>query len=593
MALRQFHRVVPIPLGLCLALSYFLLASASLRFTRYDGGAAFVWIAGPMLFAALTVAPRRKRLALALWCVPGMALAGSLFGLGWKVAAPFSILNIGEAFAAAWVVRRVFPRFGQFQSAREIFWFVLAGGLAVPAVVALGGALLVHLATHAPYGAIWRDWFTAHAVGLIAFGPPLTLMLGGQMKKWAREAGRQRLAEACAIMLLVAASAIATFGQSKVPLLAVPFLPMMLATLRIGRFGAISSIVILIAIGSGFSLAGIGPTLLIGGGMGFRMQVLQVYFATVVLVILPTAAELKARRRMFERLQAAEAMNRLMLDHSSDIIVRLGLDGIVRYVSPSIRRYDGMSPEVMTGHTLEALVHSEDRERVAASHRAAVASPRDIVRVEWQSHKLLQPPHWFEAHARTIIGEQGEPTGIVYVVRDVTEHHLRSIELEVRANTDPLTGLVNRRVFDSALEGSIATAADVPACLALFDLDHFKLVNDRHGHLAGDLVLRRFAGILKACTREQDVTARLGGEEFALILRGAGHDEARAICERIRQQLATTIITTAEGQRLSITVSAGLRMIAPRMTPEELLLEADQALYDAKRAGRNCLKLAA
>lgn len=495
--------------GILIVAGYFLLASASLRFTRYDGGAAFVWLAGPFLFAGLTAVPRRQRIALALSCLPAMALATILFGLGWKVAAPLAVANVGEAYAAAWLVRRAFPRFGHFRSAKETFWFVITAGLAVPLAVAFVGALFVHLAAHTPYWTTWRDWFTAHAVGFIAFGPPMALIFGGQVKRWVYSASRRRACEAAAILLAVAAVASATFGQGKIPLLAAPFLPMMLATLRIGRFGAIASIVILIAIGSSCSLAGIGPTTMIHGGMGLRLQVLQIYFATVVLVILPTAGELKARRQVYERLRAAEALNRLMLDHSSDIILRVTLDGIIQYVSPAIRRYEDIAPDSLVGQQLQTLVREQDRSRVMTAHRAAIQSPQEIFPVEWQSDRIKLPPRSFEAHARTIVGENGQATGVVYVVRDVTQRNLRSMELEVRANTDPLTGLVNRRVFDQALDVALDGGCGSATCLALFDLDHFKEVNDKHGHASGDLVLKRFAEILKACTREKDIAARL------------------------------------------------------------------------------------
>lgn len=579
--------------GIGIAVGYFMLASLSLRFTRYDGGAAFVWAAGALLFAGLTVAPRRHRLSVAFWSLPAMALSGALFGLGWKVAGPLALANVGEAYAAAWLVRRTFPRFGQFRSAKEIFWFVLVAGLMVPCLVAFIGALFVNLVAHAPYWAIWRDWFTAHAVGMIAFGPPLTLIFGGHMKRWAVDASLRRSLEAGGIMAAVIAVALMTFGQSKVPLLAAPFLPMMLATLYLGRFGAVASIVILIAIGSSCSLAGIGPTTMIHGGMGLRLQVLQLYFATVVLVILPTAGELIARRRVFERLSQAEALNRLMLDHSSDIIIRLGIGGAIQYVSPSIGRYDGVVPGELIGQRLDALVHPNDRDGVVAAHRAAVAASDQSVPIEWQAHEAVDPPRWFEAHARAIIGKSGEATGVVYVIRDVTERNLRAIELEVRANTDPLTGLVNRRVFDQALDAAIATSVQTHASLAIFDLDHFKSVNDRHGHASGDRVLKKFAEVVRACTREGDITARLGGEEFALILRDAADEEAAMICERIRSSFARITILAGAGTPFTVTVSAGLKQVHPGATAVSLMEEADRALYEAKRAGRNRLAFAA
>lgn len=576
-----------------MALGYFMLAALSLRFTRYDGGAAFVWLSGPFLFAGLTATRRRNRLPLAICCFPAMILASVVFGLGWKVAIPLSFANISEAFAAAWLVRRAYPRFGQFLSAREILWFVAIAGVVVPGIVAFIGALLVHWGAHAPYWATWRDWFTAHAVGVIAFGPPMTLLFGGHIRQWTHNLSQTKLLEATAIMVAVGTVALVTFGQGKVPLLAAPFLPMMLATLRLGRFGAVASIVILITIASAFSLSGIGPTTMIHGGMGLRLQVLQLYFATVVLVILPTAGALKARGRLYERLRVAESLNRLMLDHSSDIILRLGRDGIIQYVSPAVRRYQSTAPTSLIGRQFEHLLQEADRNRVMAIHRLAMDAPHEIFPVEWQTVGATQAPRSFEAHAKAMLNEQGVATGVIYVLRDITERNLRSIELEVRANTDPLTGLVNRRVFNQALDAAILAADDALSSVVIFDLDHFKSVNDNHGHSGGDLVLTHFAQILKNCTRQRDVAARLGGEEFAVLFHDADQHHAARICERIRKETADARILADGDTVIAVTVSAGLKQIEPGETRDATLNTADRALYDAKRTGRNRITLAA
>lgn len=589
----RLNRRGTLTFNVSMAVGYFVLSALALHFTRYDGGAAFVWLAGPFLFAGLTITPRHNRVPLALSCIPAMALSSLVFGLGWKAAVPLAIANICEAFAAAWLVRRAYPRFGQFSSAREILWFVALAGIAVPLVVAFVGALLVHLAGPAPYWTTWRDWFTAHAVGVIAFGPPMILLLGGYIKKWVRRVDRIRAIEAWAIMLSVCVVAMVTFGQGKIPLLALPFLPMMWATLRLGRFGAVMSVVILITIASICSLSSVGPTTMIPGGMGLRLQILQAYFATVVMVILPTAGALKSRGRLYERLRAAEAINRLMLDHSSDIILRLSRDGSIQYVSPAVRRYQGAAPANLVGRQFETLLQERDRDRVMAVHHSAMAAPHDIFPVEWQTIGATQSPRSFEAHAKAMLNEQGSPTGVVYVLRDVTERNLRAVELEVRANTHPLTGLLNRRVFDQALDLAIAAADENEACVAIFDLDHFKAVNDSHGHLVGDQVLTHFAAILKSCTRESDVAARLGGEEFAVIFHASNRDQAQQICERIRRETAAARITADVDAVMAVTVSVGLKQVQPGMNADALLNGADRALYAAKHAGRNQISFAA
>src|SRR6185295_19543509 len=127
--------------------------------------------------------------------------------------------------------------------------------------------------------------------------------------------------------------------------------------------------------------------------------------------------------------------------------------------------------------------------------------------------------------------------------------------------------------------------------LLLLDLDHFKTINDRHGHPAGDAVLRQLAAAIKAALRVEDVFARYGGEEFAVIARGIGSSEALAFAERMRR-IVEEASFEHEGVRLSVTVSVGAATLTDCNQPsvDQLMRLADSALYRAKAAGRNCCR---
>lgn len=166
----------------------------------------------------------------------------------------------------------------------------------------------------------------------------------------------------------------------------------------------------------------------------------------------------------------------------------------------------------------------------------------------------------------------------------------QTIELAV---TDPLTGLHNRRFFDIHLARAAGAAEGF--AVALFDIDHFKRVNDGFGHDAGDAVLREFARRLKAAVRASDLACRFGGEEFAVLMPGADADTAAAVAERIRQAVCDAAFAIP-GEQLTVTVSAGVAVApadASAPEPREALLKrADAALYEAKRAGRNRIGMA-
>lgn len=162
-------------------------------------------------------------------------------------------------------------------------------------------------------------------------------------------------------------------------------------------------------------------------------------------------------------------------------------------------------------------------------------------------------------------------------------------EVSFLAERDPLTGLYNRRVFSQRLHQEVARAKRTGETFALviIDLDHFKQINDRWGHPVGDEVLCLTGALIRENVRTQDVPARIGGEEFALLLPHTDAGGAAALTERLRQQLTTQSLTVAENESLTATFSAGVATWRPGVEEAILMRQADKALYAAKTAGRN------
>jgi diguanylate cyclase (GGDEF)-like protein len=166
--------------------------------------------------------------------------------------------------------------------------------------------------------------------------------------------------------------------------------------------------------------------------------------------------------------------------------------------------------------------------------------------------------------------------------------------LSESAKTDPLTGLLNRRGFEEYFEYELERARRGSGRLALvlLDLDYFKVVNDRYGHAVGDEVLERLGAVLMSVKRQIDAAARIGGEEFAVLLPESDTDGAYVVCERIRRRVSETFaeadIPGIDGPGLPLTVSLGIASFPNGGTSQpELLSSADRALYDAKRQGRD------
>lgn len=250
---------------------------------------------------------------------------------------------------------------------------------------------------------------------------------------------------------------------------------------------------------------------------------------------------------------------------------------------------------------LDQLVHPEDRPRVSGLIRDALKGTSSHYlaehRVRTQSGEWI----WIQSHGRvTARGPDGRALRLIGTSADISERKRAEseliesrAELERAARHDHLTGLPNRHLLMDRLEQVLARARRSGQLLALFyvDVDRFKTINDKFGHAAGDALLKGFAERLNACVRESDTVARLGGDEFVVLLEelhrvGDAHSIARKIVEAMRRDFHF------EGQALRASASIGVTFTRGAADGEELLKQADSALYEAKGAGRNRYQVA-
>jgi diguanylate cyclase (GGDEF)-like protein/PAS domain S-box-containing protein len=183
---------------------------------------------------------------------------------------------------------------------------------------------------------------------------------------------------------------------------------------------------------------------------------------------------------------------------------------------------------------------------------------------------------------------EGEPAGFILLQEDITERKDYQTTLERLATTDHLTGLLNRRAFLEATDKEIRRAYRYGQSLSLLmlDVDHFKHINDTHGHPAGDEVLRRVAAACRKTLRDEDLTGRLGGEEFAVTLVQSPLNSACVVAERLRKAIGELVIDL-DGKAITVTVSIGVAECGGADSPSSLVSAADKCLYAAKQAGRN------
>ncbi|HEU5072920.1 MAG TPA: sensor domain-containing diguanylate cyclase, partial [Polyangiaceae bacterium] len=269
--------------------------------------------------------------------------------------------------------------------------------------------------------------------------------------------------------------------------------------------------------------------------------------------------------------------------------------GCVLYVSPAYERVWKRSAASLLEDpdTWVEPIHPGDREAAEQAYRAGLAARRAF-EVEF---RIVLPDgsvrHVLNRGFPVYAGD-GALIRMAGVASDITELHRAREELRMLAETDELTGALNSRAFRRLLRHELTRSVRErrPLAVALLDIDNFKVVNDEHGHLAGDAVLTQVVRILCGRLRASDIVARLGGDEFCVVLPNADEDGAARVLEELKCEVARVRVPLHSGQSAAVTLSVGIAISNPASDEGELLKRADDALYVSKRDGRNRVSVA-
>lgn len=243
-------------------------------------------------------------------------------------------------------------------------------------------------------------------------------------------------------------------------------------------------------------------------------------------------------------------------------------------------------------------IHPDDIDQFDDGIQNHLAGRTDVYVAEYRVRNTDGDFRWIGDRGRALRDDNSDPYRMAGSVDDISDRKNAELKLRELALTDPLTGAANRRRFMELASKEIyrANRYQSPVAIALFDLDHFKAINDTYGHDIGDRCLCRFVELIGTTVRQSDLLARHGGEEFTLMLPQTGLDQATALCDRMREQVAGMPVDgvyTTSPTGGAITVSAGVVGHRPGDTIEMILKRADEALYKAKESGRNRVVAAA
>ncbi len=304
-----------------------------------------------------------------------------------------------------------------------------------------------------------------------------------------------------------------------------------------------------------------------------------------VIGCLTTVRDVTTETDARRELERVRAQHDLLATNGGDVIVLVDDAGIASWVSPSCTRVLGWTPSHMEGKAIRSFMFSPDVADMPPARHVLASGPDELTR-EHRMHHADGSLVWAEARIRAVRDDLGTLTSIVATIRDVSKRRALADQLaraqqeerealRIQAETDPLTGLWNRRRLDKELEAAASWSEE--AVLLHLDLDNFKAVNDRLGHGVGDDHLREVAVVLRGMAGPVAGLSRVGGDEFVVLLRDVGRDAASPVADRIVEGVQ------ALGAGTHASVGLAVRQDGER--PSEWLRRSDQAMYLAKHAG--------
>ncbi len=574
------------------------LATVYVKFFERSGPTVnLIWVATGLWLTYLLLAPRWRWPGYLIAGAAAMAFGSALIHEPWQTNLLYNSLNLVEVLIGALLLRRkstVLPEFTDREYLAQFVGFaVLLGPITAGGILTLVMSLWQHNGTIDTL----LGWVIADGLGTAIVVPTFVPIF---QTRFSNSASLKKHWHYPLALIVVT---VAAFSQNRMPLFILIFPVLVLLLMRLGLGWAALATLFIAGAVSWYSIHDLGPFAISGTvySVGASIQ-LQFFVACCILMIYLVSVILKDRDATEYRLEEISSIHSMVTDNSRDVIMLADLDGLCTYVSPAVEDLNGWKPEELIDQKLAARAHPEDRKKVEDAIRR-IRHHSEAIIVEYRTQKRNGDYIWIESSLRLFRHRKTRiPAGVLSLIRDITERKrnegllLQAYEaLEELAVVDALTGVANRRKFDEYLanEWSRAARLQMPISMLLIDADSFKHHNDSYGHLSGDRCLKLIAeAAMTAAKRPEDLVARIGGDEFAVILSGTDNHGAMAVAGKIREIFRRRSVTLNEGPEGSATVSIGCATLIPKLgdQPEALIQIADEALYEAKRNGRDQMR---
>lgn len=317
-----------------------------------------------------------------------------------------------------------------------------------------------------------------------------------------------------------------------------------------------------------------------------------VLFLGLGVALLLGAASWLTAHQVIQRIRTQEEYRELV-QNARSIILRVTPSGTISFFNEYATEFFGFTKEEVIGkHLLQTILppHDEHGGDMAALVVDMLSEPDQHAFTEQRNEKKGGEEAWVSWAIRPMYDEAGRLSEMLLAGTDITARKQLEAKLRDLATTDALTGVANRRHFVDLAELEVARSQRYlrPMSLLMLDMDHFKSVNDAHGHDVGDMALITVVKVISGIMREQDICGRLGGEEFGLLLPETNKDQALYVAEKVRAEVEATPVLLYDGGELRLTISVGAATLDEQTSNLDVLLKrADVALYAAKQNGRN------
>jgi len=614
----------PVAVGI----AYYLGAVLGVKASVMSEGIAIFWPPNAFLLAGFLLNPLRMWPAYALAAVPA-EIAADLPTFQLHQALLFVAVNILEALIAAGLIKLTCRWPFRLDTLRQVAMFGLFALIVASGVAGLFGAA-VYVTTSADmvsFWSEWRIWWFGDSLGLLTITPVLLGWLQVQSNLWdtppADRPFEAALLLAATLLVGLWVFSLPDYLTTRYPASPILMLPLTIwAAARFGLRGAASLNLLIAMIAIAGTVAGRGH--FVSMNQADNVLRLQEYLAALAFSSLALAALLQELQQQNVRLRA---LSRAVETVYAGIVITdpTSQDNPIIYVNKGFEAITGYRRRDAIGRNPRFLQDpGADAHKIQAL-RSAIEQ-RQRIRCTLRNRRKNGSLFYNRMTIDPVLDEAGRVSHFIGVLHDITdivageqalrnahrELELINLDLENRieqrtrelksaneqlamlAATDPLTGAYNRRHFMTQANAELKQANRHGRALSLIalDIDHFKQINDHHGHGVGDRILIMLTETVMPILRPRDLFARFGGEEFCVLLPETGVKEAGAIAERLRAAIAELSFSSGNAAPIQFTISAGVAECQPHAFDIDTVLElADRAMYVAKQAGRNTVRI--